>query len=88
MDPEGINMLSKISQVPYDFTHTWNVKKDNKINEQTKQKIHRYREQISGYQRGRGWGRVKWVKGVNHMVMTGNQTYSDGHAAVYIEVQI
>ena len=39
-------------------------KQKNKINEQTKPKqTHRYREQSSGFQRGRGGGRGKWVKG-------------------------
>ena len=46
----------------------WNIKK---INEQTKLKhIDRYREQISGYQRGRGCGQGKMDKG--------SQQYADG----------
>ena len=43
-------------------------------NEQTKENKnkHRYREQISGYQRGRVLGVGRWVKGVNCMVLDGN----------------
>ena len=29
-------------------------------------------EQSSGYQRGRGGGRVKWIKGINCMATDGN----------------
>ena len=43
-------------QIPYDFTFIWNVaKKKIKVSEQTKQKqTHKFREQSSPYQRGRG----------------------------------
>lgn len=34
--------------------------------------IHRYRQQIGGYQREGGWGRVKWIKGVKYMAKGGN----------------
>ena len=39
---------------------TWNL---NKANEQTKQ-AHRYRKPVSGYQRGRSWGRgwKRWIE--------------------------
>ena len=33
---------------------------------------HRYRELSSGSQRGRGRGRVRWMKGTNSMVTDGN----------------
>ena len=48
----------------------WNIK--NKINEQTKQKqAQRYREQSSGYQRGRGSGREGEIG-------KGDQLYCEG----------
>jgi len=58
MDVESI--ISEITQrqIPYDFTHTWNLK--NKTNEQkmgqTRKQTLNYREQIDGYQSGGGWG--------------------------------
>ena len=61
MDLEGI-MKSEISQTKkdkYSYVEPKNDKKIkiHKINEQTKHKqIHRYREQISRHQRGRGLG--------------------------------
>ena len=53
-----MNLLSKESyksererQVLYDITHTWNLKKYNKLTNKTRRmQIHRYREQTSGYQ--------------------------------------
>ena len=50
-DLDGI-MLSKISQILYDFTYMWNLK--NKTSKQmTNQKqSHRYREETGGCQRG------------------------------------
>ena len=58
MDLEGI-MLSDISQIesqiPYDFTYLWNLKKQNKWTNITKQEqSHRYREQTDDCQRGGG----------------------------------
>ena len=52
LDPEG-SRLSEVSQRPrpYDFTCMWNLK--NQTNEQ-QNKPHGYREQIGGYQRGKG----------------------------------
>ena len=69
MGLEGI-MLSQISQIEnreiqHDFTYMWNLK--NKTNKQNK--TQRFREEIGGYQRGRGGG---WMKGVNSMVIDGN----------------
>ena len=65
MDLKSI-MLSEISQmerqIPYDFTHMWNLKRE--MNKKTPKQTHRYREQISDYQRGRGWGVGRMVKGV------------------------
>ena len=51
-------MLSEITQrerqILYIFTFMWNPK--NKAHEQIEQKqMHRYREQTSVYQRGKGW---------------------------------
>lgn len=40
-------------------------------NKQKFKKTHRGTQLISGYQRRKGW-RVKWVKGVNCMVMAGH----------------
>lgn len=34
------------------------------------------------------WERMKWVKGVNCMVMDGNKTLGREHAAVYMDVFI
>ena len=34
------------------------------------------------------WGGVKWVKGVNCLVMDGNRTSADDHAVVYTEVKM
>ena len=45
---------------------------------------HRYSEQGSGYQRGRGRGRVKKV---NCMVTDGNLTSRGEHAVVYTQVK-
>ena len=50
---------------------------------------HRYRDQIIGYQKGWGsGGRVKWVKGVDRMVMGGNQTCGGDHFVVYKDVKL
>ena len=45
-----------------------------KINKQDKQtkNIHRHRQQHGGYQRERGEGRMKRVKGVKFMMMEGD----------------
>ena len=45
---------------------------------------HRYRGQSSDYQRGRGGGGVKWVKGINCMV-TGRKLnfWWQGHCRIY-----
>ena len=65
-------MLSEISQRKtntYDFTHV--ESKKNKTNKIKQKQPYRYREKISGYQRGRRlWHSVKWIKGVNCMVIT------------------
>lgn len=39
-------------------------------NEQTKQEVHTYKQQISCYQKESGW-RGKWVKGFNYIVTDG-----------------
>ena len=36
----------------------------------------------------RGWGRAKWVKGVNSMVTDGNYTFGGEHTVVYTEVKL
>ena len=60
MELESI-MLSEISQrqIPYDFTHMWNLRNDKKTSKgdkkrerQTKKQTLNYRAQIDGYQRG------------------------------------
>ena len=50
-------------QIPYDFTHMWNLK--NKMNEQTKQKqTHRHREQTEGCRWEGDWGLVEKGEGI------------------------
>ena len=34
------------------------------------------------------WGMAKWVKGIDCMVMDGNEIFSGEHAVVYREVEI
>ena len=71
MNLEGIMLSDGGSQILYDFTYMWNIKNKqtkNKINEQTKQKqTCRFKEQSSGYQRGRdgvgGGGARMWKMG-------------------------
>ena len=54
MDLEGI-MLSEINQAEKDkkhgFTYMWNLKK---LNKQTQQNKHKYRDQMNGYLKGEG----------------------------------
>ena len=60
MDLEGImlsEMLDREGQILYDFTHV--------EYKQTNTQTHRNREQIGGYQRGRGWGKAKRGKGAH-----------------------
>ena len=64
----NMNLLSKESyksererQVLYDITHTWNLKKYNKLTNKTRgMQIHRYREQTSGYQWREGSREAIW----------------------------
>ena len=37
---------------------------------------------------GAGSGRAKWVKGINSMVMDGNENFGDKHVVGYTEVEI
>ena len=57
------HQVKQVRRRPQNSTYTWSLKSKqvNKINQ-----MHRHREQISGFQRGRGggWGRAKWEKGV------------------------
>jgi len=57
-------------QTLYNFTPMWNIKnfKNKRINQTKPKQTHRYREQINGYQREVGGGRVKWLKKCNCMV--------------------
>ena len=51
------NKSDRERQILYDITYMWNLKKYNKLVNKTKKKqTHRYREQTSGYQWGRGKG--------------------------------
>ena len=68
-------MLSKISQTEKDKYHMISLICENFLTwtNQIKQKqTYRYRDQSSVYQRGRAWGKTKWVKGVSSMVTDGN----------------
>ena len=48
--------------------------------------LHRFREQIDGYQKERGSeGRAKWTKVVNCLIMEGNQTFDGEHTVVQTE---
>ena len=51
------------------------------------QQTHRYREQVSSYQRGRGLKVAKWIK-ADSVVMDGNQTCSVDHSVVYTDVDL
>ena len=67
MDLDGI-MLSKISQIPYDFMHMWNfffsVTIENKIKEQTKLKKNRHTDTGNKLviTRGKGMGKGEMGK--------------------------
>ena len=64
MDLEII-ILSEVSQTAKD-KYMWNLKKMIQMNLFTKQKqAHRYRKQIYGYQRRKGWGRINWEFGIS-----------------------
>ena len=54
------------------------------MNKVKQKQSHRYREQVSCYQRVVGW--AKWVKGVNCMVMIDVTTCGGHHFLVYIDV--
>ena len=60
MDLEGI-MFSEIRQkkILYDFTYMQNLKKIKQTIIMKQKQTHRYREQISGYQRRESGGRGK-----------------------------
>ena len=62
------NKPDRKEQILYDFTYMWNQKQTNKIKQN---QVHRYREQISGYQRGGGLV-AKWVKRVKYTVKDDN----------------
>ena len=71
-EPRGfyakLNTSDRERQIPYDFTYTWNLKK-NKINEQAKLKqTHRYKEQTDNCQRGGTLG--DWMKKVKKLRTT------------------
>ena len=73
--------------IPYDFIPIWIIKqnKTKQMKKQNKTKTNKYREQIGGYQRGSRVERgQKWVKGVNCMVMDGNQTFGGEHTVCSI----
>ena len=64
MDLEII-ILSEVSQTAKD-KYMWNLKKMIQMNLFTKQKqAHRYRKQIYGYQRRKGWGRINQEFGIS-----------------------
>lgn len=65
-------MSGKETQIPCDFTHVWNIKNNKPEREQTKQD-HVDTENRVAVARGEGAaGRVKWVEGMNCMVMARN----------------
>ena len=67
--------------------YTKQNKKNNKINEQTKQKqTCSCREESSGYQRGWSQGRVKWVNGINLMT-DGKYIFTCDHSIDYKKVK-
>lgn len=53
-----------------------------------KQTSHKYREQISGYQREVGGDWAKWIKGLSSTLMDGNQTYDGDHSVVYTDSEV
>ena len=66
------NKSNRERQVSHDFTSIWNLKKQNKWTNITKQKhAHRYREQTGGYKRGVGGGMREIGEGDEEV-----QTYS------------
>ena len=78
MDLDDI-MLSEISQMQKDTYCVISLicgllkkKKPKETNKIKQKQTHRNKDRIPDYQRGRGLGCVKGVKGVNHMVMNGN----------------
>ena len=63
------NKSDRETQILYDVTYMWNVKKPKKLVNVTKKQTHRYREQISGYQwGGEGQYRGRGVRGTNYWV--------------------
>ena len=48
-----------------------------------KQKIHRHRQQYSGYQSGRRWGRQRRLKGVKYNVTEGPLDLDGEHTMQY-----
>lgn len=71
MDLEII-VLSEIRQKKITMISLmWDIRQ-KAINELTKQKSHRYRQQNGGFQRGRGLGEAKWVKKVKYKVTEGD----------------
>ena len=66
------------------YSYVESKKKINQMNKVKQKQSHRYREQVSCYQRVVGW--AKWVKGVNCMVMIDVTTCGGHHFLVYIDV--
>lgn len=50
--------------------------------------MHRYREQIGGYNRGRGMGVGKISKKVNCIVKDGKQIFGGDHFIMYTDVEL
>ena len=72
VDFEGI--LWSETQIPYDFTYMWNLKKSC----ETKHIQIIGREQTGAHRKAREMAeRVKWVNEIKCMVMNDNQTYGD-----------
>ena len=80
------------TQILYDFIHMWNLKHTHthtQMNKIKQKQTHRYRDQISSYQRGKGLeGWVKQVKEVNCMVMDDNYTCGGDHFVVYTDIKL
>lgn len=57
------------------------------MNQQNQTKPNSYRKEIAAYQKENGLGRwVTWVKGLNFMVLDGNQIYGVDHFVMYTNI--
>lgn len=58
------------------------------MNKPNQSKTHGYREQSSGDQKGRDWGRAKWAKEINCVGTDGNYTVGGEHAVGFAAVEM